>query len=103
MIALLMGVMVALAAVALSRAATTTFYEQARISNVESNVRTASERFRNDLARVAYMSTSNIQLDSKVARIPGKTNPYTRGWPTCAALRLLPERSATTRSSRRTR
>jgi type II secretory pathway pseudopilin PulG len=72
MVSLIMGVIVSLAAVALSRAATTTFYEQAKISHVEASVRTASERFRNDLLRVAYMSTPNIQVDPKVANDPSK-------------------------------
>ncbi|MBX3222737.1 MAG: prepilin-type N-terminal cleavage/methylation domain-containing protein [Labilithrix sp.] len=77
MISLVMGLIVALAAVGLSRTATTTFYEQARISGVEANVRAASERFRNDLSRVSYMSSPNIQWDPKVAALPGSAgNPY---------------------------
>lgn len=77
MVSLVMGLIIALAAVALARTATTTFYEQARISGVEANVRTASERLRSDLSRASYMSTPNIQWDPKVARIPGATGaPY---------------------------
>lgn len=77
MISLVMGLIVALAAVGLARTATTTFYEQARISGVESNVRTASERLRSDLSRVAYMSTPNVRWDPQIARIPGTTGaPY---------------------------
>ncbi len=71
MISLVMGLIVALAAVALARTATTTFYEQARISGVEANLRAASERLRNDLSRVAFMSTPNLQWDPQVARFPG--------------------------------
>lgn len=71
MISLVMGLIVALAAVGLARTATTTFYEQARVSSVEANVRTASERLRNDLARAAYMSTPNINRDRKLATLPG--------------------------------
>jgi prepilin-type N-terminal cleavage/methylation domain-containing protein len=71
MISLVMGLIVALAAVGLARTATTTFYEQARISGVEANVRAASERLRSDLSRVSYMSTPNIQWDTKVALVPG--------------------------------
>jgi type II secretory pathway pseudopilin PulG len=74
MISLVMGMLVALAAVALSKAATTTFYEQARLSGVEANVRSASERLRNDLSRASFMSTPNIQLDPMVARPPGARN-----------------------------
>ena len=77
MISLVMGLIVALAAVGLARTATTTFYEQARISGVEANVRAASERLRNDLSRVAYMSTPNIKWDPKIAKIPGAVGaPY---------------------------
>ncbi|MBX3211958.1 MAG: prepilin-type N-terminal cleavage/methylation domain-containing protein [Labilithrix sp.] len=77
MISLVMGLIVALAAVGLSRTATTTFYEQARISGVEANVRTASERFRNDLSRVSFMSSPNIRFDRKVAAPPDSEGvPY---------------------------
>ncbi len=77
MISLVMGLIIALAAVGLARTATTTFYEQARMSGVEANVRTASERLRNDLSRVAFMSTPNIQWDPKIARVPGTAGgPY---------------------------
>lgn len=77
MIALVMGLIIALAAVGLARTATTTFYEQARISGVEANVRAASERLRMDLSRVAYMSTPNIQWDPKLAKMPGAVgDPY---------------------------
>lgn len=77
MISLVMGLIVALAAVGLARTATTTFYEQARVSGVEANVRTASERLRNDLARAAYMSTPDIRNDRKLATLPGAVGaPY---------------------------
>ncbi len=77
MISMVMGLIIALAAVGLARTSTTTFYEQARISGVEANVRAASERFRNDLSRASYMSTPNIQWDAKVAKIPGAVgDPY---------------------------
>ena len=77
MISLVMGLIIALAAVGLARSATTTFYEQARVSGVEANVRAASERFRSDLSRIAYMSTPNIHFDPKLAKIPGAVGvPY---------------------------
>lgn len=68
MVSLVMGLIVALAAVALSRTATTTFHEQARSSQTEMAVRTAVERLKLDLARTSYMSTGNIALDPKVSR-----------------------------------
>lgn len=70
MISLVMGLIIALAAVSLARTATDTFYEQARISGVEAAIRTASERFRSDLSRASFMSTPNIRRDPKVARDP---------------------------------
>ncbi|HVJ93069.1 MAG TPA: prepilin-type N-terminal cleavage/methylation domain-containing protein, partial [Labilithrix sp.] len=77
MIAMVMGLIIALAAVGLARTATNTFFEQARISGVEANVRAASERLRSDLSRVAYMSTPNIHFDPKIARVPGTVGaPY---------------------------
>lgn len=62
MVSLLAGLIVTIAVVGLARAATTTFFEAARISTVESTVRNASERLRQDLARASYMSTGNIRL-----------------------------------------
>ena len=62
MVSLVAGLIVTIAVVGLARAATTTFFEAARISSVESTVRTASERLRQDLARASYLSTGNIRL-----------------------------------------
>ncbi len=62
MVSLAAGLIVTIAVVGLARAATTTFFEAARISTVESTVRTAAERFRQDLARAGYMSTGNVRL-----------------------------------------
>lgn len=68
MISLVMGLIVAMAAVALAKSATTSFHEQARSSVTEMAVRMASERLRQDLSRIGYMSTGNIQKDPNVAR-----------------------------------
>ncbi|HSO38768.1 MAG TPA: prepilin-type N-terminal cleavage/methylation domain-containing protein [Labilithrix sp.] len=62
MVSLVAGLIVTIAVVGLARAATTTFFEAARISSVEATVRTASERLRQDLSRASYMSTGNIRL-----------------------------------------
>ena len=62
MVSLVAGLIVTIAVVGLARAATTTFFEAARISSVESTVRSASERLRQDLSRAGYMSTGNIKL-----------------------------------------
>jgi prepilin-type N-terminal cleavage/methylation domain-containing protein len=77
MVSLIMGLIISLAAVALARTATTTFYEQARVSGVEASIRSASERLRSDLSRASYMSTPNIQWDPKLAKVPGAVgDPY---------------------------
>ncbi|MDB4940482.1 MAG: hypothetical protein JWP97_16 [Labilithrix sp.] len=62
MVSLVAGLIVTIAVVGLARAATTTFFEAARMASTESSIRTASERLRQDLARAAYMSTGNIKL-----------------------------------------
>lgn len=73
MVALVMGLIIAIAAVGLARTATTTFHEQARVSGMEMSIRSASERLRSDLLKASYMSTPNIHLDPRVARVPGTT------------------------------
>lgn len=69
MVSLVMGLIVSLAAVGLSRTATTVFHEQARSSTTEMSLRVAADRLRQDLMRTSYMSTGNIALDPKVARL----------------------------------
>ena len=77
MISLAMSLIIALAALSLSEAATSTFFEQARASGVQATLRASSERLRSDLARAAFMSTPNIHRDPKVARVPGSSGePY---------------------------
>lgn len=71
MVSLVMGLIVALAAVGLARSATTTFHEQARSSTAEMSLRVASDRLRQDLMRASYMSTGNILVDPKVAKLVG--------------------------------
>ena len=62
MVSLVAGLIVTIAVVGLARTATTSFYEEARLSTVEGTVRSASERLRQDLTRTAYMSTGNLHL-----------------------------------------
>jgi type II secretory pathway pseudopilin PulG len=62
MVSLVAGLIVTIAVVGLARTATTSFYEEARLSTVEGSVRSASERLRQDLVRTAYMSTGNLPL-----------------------------------------
>ena len=87
MISLVMGLIVAMAAVGLAKTATTTFHEQARSSVTEMAVRTASERLRQDLARISYMSTGNIQSDPKVAHRPGVAPALVSRYGSLATLR----------------
>lgn len=81
MVSLVAGLLVTIAVVGLARSATTTFYEQARLSTVEGTVRSTAERLRQDLSRVSFMSTGNIQLalnanptvpvGQKISHVPG--------------------------------
>src|SRR5262249_8034928 len=73
MISLVMGLIIALAVIALARAATTTFHEQARMSSIEMALRAGSERLRSDLSKISYMSTANMRLDPRIARRPNGT------------------------------
>ncbi|MFO0742120.1 MAG: prepilin-type N-terminal cleavage/methylation domain-containing protein [Labilithrix sp.] len=89
MVSLVMGLIVALAAVGLARTATTTFHEQARSSTTEMTIRTASNRLRQDLGRASYMSTGNIILDPKVAKFESAGTDATKipRYPALATLR----------------
>lgn len=85
MVSLVAGLVVTIAVVGLARTATTTFYEQARLSTTEATVRTAAERLRQDLSRTSFMGTGNIFLarnDSssvpfgqKISHVPGAATP----------------------------
>ncbi len=78
MVSLVAGLIVTIAVVGLARTATTTFFEEARLSTVEATVRSASERLRQDLSRTAYMATGNLPLaGSNVAPAsPALAVPY---------------------------
>ena len=62
MVSLVAGVIIAIAVIGLAKAATTSFYEQARVTAVESSVRNAANRLRYDLTKVSFMGTGNIHL-----------------------------------------
>jgi hypothetical protein len=62
MVSLVAGVIIAIAVIGLAKAATTTFYEQARLTSVEQSVRNAANRLRYDLTKVSFMGTGNIWL-----------------------------------------
>jgi prepilin-type N-terminal cleavage/methylation domain-containing protein len=62
MVSLVAGVIIAIAVIGLARAATTSFYEQARLTAVEQSVRNAANRLRYDLTKVSFMGTGNIHL-----------------------------------------
>jgi prepilin-type N-terminal cleavage/methylation domain-containing protein len=64
MVALVAGVIIAIAVIGLAKSATQTFYEEARLTNVEQSVRAAANRLRYDLTKVSFMGTGNIQLAS---------------------------------------
>ncbi len=89
MVSLLAGLIVTTAVVGLARTATTTFYEQARLSTTEATVRSGAERLRQDLARASFMSTGNIFLarndsgtvpfSQKISHMPGALTPSRYG------------------------
>jgi prepilin-type N-terminal cleavage/methylation domain-containing protein len=70
LIALVAGLLVALAVVGLSKEATNTFHEETRVASAEMQLRTAIDRLRADLQRTAYMSTANLMTDPKLGPPP---------------------------------
>jgi type II secretory pathway pseudopilin PulG len=74
-VALIAGLLVAMALVQTSKEATNTFHEEVRAAAAEMSLRLALERLRADLQRVAFMSTPNIQGDPMIAKLAGTTNP----------------------------
>ncbi len=87
-VALLAGLIVAIAVVGLSRDATHTFHEEMRSSGAEATLRTAVDRLRADLQRAGYMSTGNIVLDPLIAKPPGGSNLFNVPTPGPLALGL---------------
>ncbi len=73
-VALLAGLIVAMAIVGLSRQATNTFHEEARSSAAEASLRTAIDRLRADIERAGYMSTGNLLADPQIAHPLGQGN-----------------------------
>jgi prepilin-type N-terminal cleavage/methylation domain-containing protein len=73
MIAMVAGLIVALAVIGLSREASNTFHEETRIAAAEMQLRTAIDRLRADVARASYMSTGNIFIDPNILTVPGTT------------------------------
>ncbi|MGO8992341.1 MAG: PilW family protein [Polyangiaceae bacterium] len=71
MVAMVAGLIVALAVVGLSREATNTFHEETRVASAEMQLRTAIDRLRADLERAAFSSTGNIFIDPQVLTTPG--------------------------------
>jgi hypothetical protein len=75
-VALVAGLIVALAIAGLSKEASRTFNEEVRVSAAEASLRTAVDRLRADLQRAAFMSTPNMQTDPKIATLFGAANVY---------------------------
>lgn len=75
MVALVGGLFVALAVIALSKQATSTVFEEARTSAAEMSLRLALDRLRNDVARASFMASPNIFLDPKVMRDENAATP----------------------------
>jgi hypothetical protein len=62
------GLLVAMALVQVSKEANNTFHEEVRAAAAEMTLRVTLERLRNDLQRVAFMSTGNIAGDPTIAK-----------------------------------
>jgi prepilin-type N-terminal cleavage/methylation domain-containing protein len=74
-VAMLAGLIVSMALVQISKEANNTFHEEVRAAAAEMSLRVTLERLRADLQRVAFMSTGNLALDPKIAKLAGSTNP----------------------------
>lgn len=73
LVAMVAGLIVALAVVALSREASNTFHEETRVASAEMQLRTAIDRLRADVARASFMSTGNVYIDPQILTTPGTT------------------------------
>jgi Tfp pilus assembly protein PilW len=69
-IAMVAGLMVAMAVMGVSKESINTFHEEVRVSGAEMALRIAMERLRLDLQRAAFMGTGNITGDPMVVRNP---------------------------------
>jgi type II secretory pathway pseudopilin PulG len=76
MVALVGGLMVALAVVALSKQATNTVFEEARAASAEMSLRVGVDRLRADIARASFMSTPNVRLDPQIFEPQSSTEPW---------------------------
>lgn len=74
-VALIAGLLVAMALVQTSKEATNTFHEEVRAAAAEMSLRLTLERLRGDLQRVSFMSTPNIQGEPMIAKRAGIANP----------------------------
>src|SRR5688572_22825032 len=70
LVAMVAGLIVSLAIVAISRETTNTFHEEMRSAAAEMSTRTALDRLKNDLQRAGYMSTGNFMTDPRIPLDP---------------------------------
>jgi prepilin-type N-terminal cleavage/methylation domain-containing protein len=70
LVAMVAGLIVSLAIVAISRETTNTFHEEMRSASAEMSTRTALDRIKNDLQRAGYMSTGNFMTDPRIPLDP---------------------------------
>lgn len=73
-VSLVAGLVVALAVATLSHEATASFNEEIRVSGAEAALRGAADRLRSDLQRASFMSTPNIQADTRIGKGIGQPN-----------------------------
>ncbi len=92
LVSLCAGLIIALAVFAISKDATETFHEEARMATAEITIRVASERIRADFMRASFMSSPNIWTDHQLAfpvnaqRVPA---PAPQALQQLAGLRLI--------------
>jgi prepilin-type N-terminal cleavage/methylation domain-containing protein len=93
LVSLTAGLVIALAVFAVSKDATETFHEEARMATTEMTLRIAAERIRADFMRASFMSTPNVWVDHQLAysvtgaRVPGPA-PLLFQW--LAGIRICP-------------
>lgn len=81
LVAMVAGLLVAMAVVALSKEATFSFHEEMRTATAEMSVRTALDRLKSDVQRAGYMATGNVLRDTRAPLDPKSADKVPAGAP----------------------
>src|SRR6185437_10990895 len=100
LVALSAGVLVAAAAFALSKNATTFFQREARVSSAQLALTLALNRLTGDIQRASFLSTSNITADQTICSSTKNTWPV--GLSLLAGVNIAPGTQATPQSAAQT-